>query len=314
MLDKFSSGLIDIQDHAILLVKGPDAEKFLQGQVTCDVAQSIINHGISQTSLGAHCTPKGRMLFSFRLCRLDEDTLALAIHRDLISQAKANLEKYSIFSKVEIIDTHGDYQLMGAKRKTLQESQYFPDLPAEANQAQHTDAGIIVAISDEDCELWLTREQATNLADKIPVTGDEHQWNLVLISAGIGEVRPQTVDMFIPQMLNLQAIGSGISFTKGCYTGQEVVARMTYLGKLKRHLYQFSLADSTKLPSSGDGLYTPENKQTIGNVVVAECNAADGCRLLAVVTHDAEAAGVYLDQNYQHQLQTLPLPYAITKQ
>ena len=106
--------------------------------------------------------------------------------------------------------------------------------------------------------------------------------------AGIGQVMPTTRELFIPQMLNLQAVG-GVSFKKGCYTGQEIVARMQYLGKLKRRLYRLSL-DAAQLPEPGTPLFAPSHNSSIGEVVLA-ANAGQNIELLAVLQAEAAEAG-----------------------
>ena len=118
--------------------------------------------------------------------------------------------------------------------------------------------------------------------------------------------------MFIPQMLNYQVVANGVSFKKGCYTGQEVVARMQYLGKLKRRMYRFHYDLTSKL-KPGDPLYTLDSQQSIGNIVIASYEA-DHQELLAVVTKEAVIADqVYADAACRQKIQPLPLPYAVTE-
>ena len=127
----------------------------------------------------------------------------------------------------------------------------------------------------------------------------------------------ETVEEFIPQMLNFQLIGNGISFNKGCYTGQEVVARMEYLGKLKRYMQRFIINDNSSdiiTPNPGTPLYTKDKKQSVGNVVVA-ISLNGVTELLAVITEEAVTSGeIYTDSTLQQKIQLLPLPYAIPKE
>jgi folate-binding protein YgfZ len=323
MTVKDITGFIDIDDHALLLVKGKDAQKFLQGQLTCDINQLTIEGNRSQSILGAHCTHKGRMLFSFRAVALDSETFGLSIYKPLLEDARKVLHKYSVFSKVELIDARDDYRLLGflgsESEKPL--SEHFAELPAHQGHAIRQDQSIAIKVRENRYEFWISKKQLPQLgAMDHKANGD--YWTWCNIQDGIGEVRPQTVEEFIPQMLNLQVLDSGISFTKGCYTGQEVVARMKYLGKLKRHMYRLSLASSPETGSlkpeltieAGLPLYTPGKQQSIGNVVIAASHPSGSSQeILAVVTEEAITVDeVYLDPNFHQKLKALPLPYAIT--
>ena len=122
----------------------------------------------------------------------------------------------------------------------------------------------------------------------------------------------QTRELFIPQMINLQAVG-GVSFKKGCYTGQEIVARMQYLGKLKRHLYRLSLEAGHAAPAPGTPLFTPSHASSVGEVVLA-ANAENGVELLAVLTSDAAQAGdIHLGDLQGPGLSLLELPYQLDR-
>ena len=310
------TGFVDIDNRGFLLIKGPDAKKFLQGQVTCDINQLGIEQRFSLSTLGAHCTHKGRMLFSFRVCALSEDSLLLSIVTSLIADALAALKKYSVFSKVDISDVSEQYRHIGYIGKQVEALP--PELPqqtqaVEVNQALHHDHGVVIKTAHKQYEYWLTPEAAEQLTSNSHPLGDHQTWTAMAIVSGMGEVRPETVEEFIPQMLNFQAVGEAISFSKGCYTGQEVVARMKYLGKLKRHMYRLACSsDTTMMP--GMALYSPTGRQSIGKVVIAQ-RVDDRYEFLAVSTQEAvEADAVYLDEACQKKVQILTLPYAINKE
>jgi folate-binding protein YgfZ len=147
-------------------------------------------------------------------------------------------------------------------------------------------------------------------------------WQLMVIRQGLGEVCAATSELFIPQMLNYHLTGA-ISFTKGCYTGQEVIARMHYKGKLKRQLYRISLQGQPCKP--GDDLFGPDSVQSIGKIVncVAVCD--DNSEALAVITSanvDADnvvfrptpaAAGADAEINRNIAVNILALPYTIAQ-
>ncbi len=302
---------LDISDHSLLLLQGPDAQKFLQGQVTCDVAQLAISDNKSKTTLGAHCTHKGRMLFSFLACGLDEQTIGLSIYTPLLADAIAQLKKYSIFSKVEIIDASSSYRIIGIKgsdTSALQKLGLSP--PNKIGEASHHKSTTIIKLDDERFECWIPSDEANKISEFGSLTSGNEAWCIDNIHQGIAEVRSETVEEFIPQMLNYQVVREAISFEKGCYTGQEVVARMQYLGKLKKRLYRFSSDTNTPLVPNTP-LYTPNKKQAIGHVALS-APLNDGQVLLAVVNAEAaEADSVYFDENTQQKLSVQTLPYDI---
>jgi folate-binding protein YgfZ len=310
------TGFIDINDHGFILLKGPDAKKFLQGQVTSDVDALTINEGISISTLGSHCTHKGRMLFSYRICAISQDTLLLSVYKPLIESAISALKKYSIFSKVDITDVSMNYRnigYIGTDSSTLSTIVNSPLTNLNIDEAAHSDNGVVIKISDNRYECWLESKVAEQLPEDSNPLADAAVWTAFNIIDGIGEVRSETVEEFIPQMLNFQQIGQAISFNKGCYTGQEVVARMEYLGKLKRQTHRFSCKNQNLLPP-GTPLYSPDKSQSIGNVVISAL-IDNQQQLLAVVTQESvDNDQVYIDEDHQQKLQLLPLPYAITKE
>lgn len=306
--------LADLSHLGILTVTGPDAGKFLQGQVTCDIRE--LDQEASR--LGAHCTHKGRMLFSFRAVKLGEEQIALRLDSDILAHAQQALGKYIVFSKAKLADASTDYcrlGLAGPKAAALIE-QHLGATPVNINDVSQVESGYVIKISDQRFECWLKTESAekswTELSQFSQPVGVP-VWNLLDIRDGLGDIRPGTEELFIPQMLNYQAI-DGISFNKGCYTGQEVVARMQYRGKLKRPMYRvrFSLKNQP-LPQPGAELYGSEKQQSIGNIVLAAPADDLSAEALAVITSDAaDTNNVYLDQSNTEKLDILALPYAIT--
>ena len=308
-----STSTFQVDNHRLILVKGSDAFTFLQGQVTNDIKTLTRSEGVGHSSLGAHCTPKGRVLFSFRAFQLAADTVALAMYQPMIESALSSLKKYSIFSKVELIDASDQYHLLGIRGPGEQLlDTVFPRLPAHDNELVEHEGAIAIKLGTERYECWLPTAVTSSISTTETNIAGNELWTATLIELGIGEVRPETVEEFIPQMLNFQAVGNGISFDKGCYTGQEVVARMHYLGKLKKHLYRFQY-DSDSTPAAGSPLYTPGNHQATGHVVIASPLAQQQELLAVVTTQSVEANQVFLDANCTQKIQALSLPYAINK-
>ncbi|MGK9414967.1 CAF17-like 4Fe-4S cluster assembly/insertion protein YgfZ [Pseudomonas cedrina] len=298
-----------LSHEGILAVRGADASKFLQGQLTCN-----LNYlSDTQASLGARCTQKGRMQSSFRIL-LQGDGVLLAMATELLEPQLADLKKYAVFSKSKLTDESAAWVRFGLVNADSALAGLGLELPAETDSVARSDALIAIRVSPGRAELWAPAEQAesarSQLAEHLQ-QADLNEWLLGQIRAGIGQVMPQTRELFIPQMLNLQAVG-GVSFKKGCYTGQEIVARMQYLGKLKRRLYRLRL-DAAQLPEPGTPLFSPSHNSSIGEVVIA-ANADLGIELLAVLQAEAADSGdVHLGTLEGSGLQLLDLPYTLDR-
>ena len=176
-------------------------------------------------------------------------------------------------------------------------------------------AGLIaIAVSVGRVELWAPAEQASavsaTLAASLP-EGSLNDWLLGQVRAGIGQVMGPTRELFIPQMINLQAV-DGVSFKKGCYTGQEIVARMQYLGKLKRRQYRLAL-DQQAIPAPGAEIFSPTHGSSVGEVVIA-ASTGEGCELLAVLSADAvNDDNLHLGSLEGPRLHVLSLPYELDR-
>ncbi|QIH06779.1 MULTISPECIES: folate-binding protein YgfZ [unclassified Pseudomonas] len=298
-----------LSHEGVLAVRGPDASKFLQGQLTCN-----LNYlSADQSSLGARCTQKGRMQSSFRIL-LEGDGCLLAMACELIEPQLADLKKYAVFSKAKLTDESTSWARFGLNAAQHVLAGLGLELPQEAGAVVRTDDLIAVRVSTDRAELWARAERAESLHQQLIAQlpqGDLNQWLLGQIRAGLGQVMPQTRELFIPQMLNLQAVG-GVSFKKGCYTGQEIVARMQYLGKLKRRLYRLALAGD-ELPAPGTPLFSPTHGSSIGEVVLS-AQASGQVELLAVVQAEAvEDDNLHLGTLEGPGLQLLDLPYQLDR-
>ncbi|ONH56543.1 hypothetical protein SAMN04490182_0674 [Pseudomonas cedrina] len=298
-----------LSHEGVLAVRGADASKFLQGQLTCN-----LNYlSDTQASLGARCTQKGRMQSSFRTL-LQGDGVLLAMATELLEPQLADLKKYAVFSKSKLTDESAAWVRFGLMNADAALASLGLELPAETDSVARSDALIAIRVSPGRAELWAPAEQAESVRSQLAEhlqQADLNEWLLGQIRAGIGQVMPQTRELFIPQMLNLQAVG-GVSFKKGCYTGQEIVARMQYLGKLKRRLYRLRL-DAAQLPEPGTPLFSPSHNSSIGEVVIA-AKADLTIELLAVLQAEAADSGdVHLGTLEGPGLQLLDLPYTLDR-
>lgn len=298
-----------LSHEGVLAVRGADAGKFLQGQLTCN-----LNYlSDTQASLGARCTQKGRMQSSFRIL-LEGDGVLMAMASELLEPQLADLKKYAVFSKSKLTDESAAWVRFGIDHGDAALGSLGLELPAETDRVVRSDGLIAIRVSPDRAELWVSADQADAVKGKLSALlaeGDLNQWLLGQIRAGIGQVMPGTRELFIPQMLNLQAVG-GVSFKKGCYTGQEIVARMQYLGKLKRRLYRLQL-DASELPEPGTQLFSPSHGSSIGEVVLA-AHGEQQIELLAVLQAEAAESGdIHVGALDGPALHLLDLPYQLDR-
>lgn len=296
-----------LSHEGILALRGPDANKFLQGQVTCN-----LNYlSDSQCSLGARCTPKGRMQSSFRIVSVTDGYL-LAMANELLEAQLTDLKKYAVFSKSKLTDDSQDWLRLGLNGADDALRSLGLELPADADSVVRHQELLALRLSDGRAELWVPAAQAeavkAQLAAQLP-EAPLNDWLLAQIRAGIGQVMGSTRELFIPQMINLQAVG-GVSFKKGCYTGQEIVARMQYLGKLKRRLHRLELHDS-QVPEPATALFSSARASSVGEVVLA-ARSGTGVELLAVLQDEAALDGhIHLGSAEGSTLSVLDLPYTL---
>ncbi|MBF7731642.1 CAF17-like 4Fe-4S cluster assembly/insertion protein YgfZ [Pseudomonas sp. N040] len=293
--------------EGLLAVRGPDASKFLQGQLTCNLNYVDEQH----SSLGARCTAKGRMLSSFRIVR-EGDGYLLAMAAELLAPQLAELQKFAVFSKVKLGDESAGWVRFGLSQADDLLQELGLNLPAETNRTVQHAGNLALRLPDGRAELWTPAAQAEGIRARLAARLREaplNDWLLAQVRAGIGQVFGASRELFIPQMINLQAL-DGVSFKKGCYTGQEIVARMQYLGKLKRRLYHLSLPGE-QLPAIASGIFSPVHTSAVGEVVLA-AQAKGGVELLAVLQQDAVSDDrLHLHSAEGPHLSLLELPYSL---
>ncbi|MBM0489726.1 tRNA-modifying protein YgfZ [Aeromonas jandaei] len=282
---------------AITRLSGQDRVKYLQGQVTCDV--NALQPG--QSTLGGHCDPKGKLWSDFRLLCLEESLLLLTTP-SVLERQLPELKKFAVFSKVEIAaDERHATGLAGKGTDAWVAAQFGLE------QSGLVAGGMAVKI-EQDRWLLVSSEQA----DALPA-GDESLWWGLEIKAGLPHMEAVHQGEFIPQMLNLQAL-DGICFNKGCYMGQETVARAKYRGANNRAL--FLLAGCANEPvNAGDTLEIQlgDNWRRSGMVLNAWQHQGQ-VWLTAVLPKDTEAdARFRLKQEESTQLTLQPLPYELTE-
>ncbi len=304
--------LMTLDDWALATVVGVDSEKYLQGQVTADVSQ-MTEH---QHLLAAHCDPKGKMWSNLRIFRR-QDGFALIERRSLRDAQLTELKKYAVFSKVTIA-ADDELVLLGVAgfqaRAALKN--LFSDLPDADNQV--TSDGVTSLLwFEHPAERFLmvtdvaTAERVTQALRGEAQLNNSQQWLSLNIEAGIPVIDAANSGQFIPQATNLQALG-GISFKKGCYTGQEMVARAKFRGANKRALWYLA-GQASRVPEAGEDLELKmgDNWRRTGTVLAAV--QLDDGRLLvqAVMNNDMEPDSVFRVREDVNTLSIEPLPYSL---
>ncbi|WP_130099427.1 tRNA-modifying protein YgfZ [Siccibacter turicensis] len=305
--------LISLDDWALATITGPESEKYLQGQVTTDVAELAENQHV----LAAHCDAKGKMWSNLRLFR-DGEGYAWILRRNLRDAELTELKKYAVFSKVTIGPDDGRTMLGVAgfqARAAL--AGVFTTLPDEQNQVvREGDTTLLWFGLPAERFLLITQdEKAETLCNALKgeaQLNNSHQWLALDIEAGIPVIDTENMSQFIPQATNLQALG-GISFKKGCYTGQEMVARAKFRGANKRALWYLA-GEASRVPQPGEDLEMQmgENWRRTGTVLAA-VQLDDGRVLVQVVmNNDMEAGSVFrVRDDASHTLTIQPLAYSL---
>jgi len=305
--------IADLSQRALIAVRGADAEKYLQGQLTNDI------HAVTETDsqLSAHCSPKGRALACYRIFRR-EDTIYLALPETLLEASLAHLRKYVLMSKVSLEVETNLVQIGYASAKGIHHlREIIHAIPEEVNGVTHSDDLTVIRIPGPHprFEMLGTAAAVKALWTKLDVHAaavGAGPWTLLDILAGLPDLQPETVDAFVPQMINLDVLG-GISFNKGCYTGQEIVARTHYLGKLKRRMYRLHCPVDSP-PAAATAIYNTAHRsdESAGSVVVAQEAPEGGVALLAVLQIEAAAQGeLRLGSADGPQCSLQPLPYSL---
>lgn len=268
-----------------LQISGPDSAKFLQGQLTCDIATATTAHATP----GAHCSPKGRMLSSFLIAQRSDGAYWLRVRSDLAESASAALKKYMVFSKAALTE---QTQLLGVglhgPGAAAAVHAFAGSTPSGQFGVIQTAGGFCVQLDAEAqrFEAWLPLDEAEQLIRHCTgfVTVDSTFWRWLDIRAGMASIGAATTDIFIPQMLNYHLNG-GVSFSKGCYTGQEIVARTQYRGQVKRHLLRAETAINTTNAASLSGSdVLGSDGRAVGQIIEAVNRGDDHCELLLVAS------------------------------
>ena len=295
--------LYDLSHLGLIAVSGADAFTFLQGQLTNDIRQVE-----TQAQFTGYCSPKGRLLGLFYAFYRDE-VIFLQCPRNLIPDLIKRLRMFVLRSKVIIEDVSDQYVTLGLAAPDL--AQALPDMPSTTHAIQAQAQGTLIRLHDaaglqrglqvvpmaQASAAWLALQPALYPAST-------HYWEALEIQAGIPQVYLPTKEQFVPQMVNLDKL-DGINFKKGCYTGQEIVARTHYLGKVKRRALPASLPLTKEMPQVGDVILDAQ-QQEAGQLVRVSAAMDGSCKVLAECRLEARDSGPVTWQGQVLQFDSLP--------
>jgi len=308
--------LCDLSHLGLLALSGEDATAFLQGQVTNDV--KALNG--SNAHYSGYCTPKGRLLALFFAFSYN-NTLYLQFNQTLLAPIMKRLKMYVMRSKVDIQDVSNQIVRLGINgpkaasivEKVLSTTPTVNDTMTPISQGQQS-IGTMVKLPSiaehQRFELFIDAAHAQTTWDALKANCQlvgKPCWDWLDIQTGLPDIVEATQEQFVPQMLNLDCL-HGINFKKGCYTGQEIVARTHYLGAIKRRTYLASIT-ADHAPSAGDKVMD-DNGSEVGQIVKVAPNLAGGFDALIEIRIEAQATGnIFLDT---HSVTFGELPYRLT--
>ncbi|NOX43220.1 MAG: folate-binding protein YgfZ [Gammaproteobacteria bacterium] len=306
--------IADLSHVGLIAVYGDDAIKFLQGQFTNDLNEISENY----SQLNGMCNPKGRMLAIFRIFQRS-DRYYLRLPQELLQETIKKLRMYVLRSNVtleEATDTFVRIGLSGPSSES-QLKDVLGKIPETVNDVLQLDNLTVIRIPGINPRFEIIGEidNIQKLWSKLdvhsaPVGADV--WASIDVLAGIPTIYKETTDMFVPQMVNFDVVG-GVNFKKGCYTGQEIVARMHYLGKLKKRMY-LAHVSSTNKPLAGTPLYAKDsaNEQSVGNIVDTKPSTDGYYDLLTVIKKDnVEKYRITIGAIDGPEIEIKELPYSL---
>ena len=310
-----SSVICDLSQFSTLVVAGDDAATFMQGQFTNDVDKVDENH----SQLSAICNNKGRMIANFRLFKHQQNYF-LNLNSELTEKTIQHLQNYILRAHVAIQEISEQLIHIGISGADASEllSPFIENINQDIDSISHNDNYIVIRVADANekprYEIFCSLEHAKTLWEKISEQAEVVHfttWNYLNIQAGIPFIDAATSEEFVPQMVNMELI-NGVSFTKGCFTGQEIIARTHYLGKQKRRTYHIKITSDTE-PKAGDQLATDTStdNQYTGTLVTVLPTAINEYEALAVIQIKSAEEDRLKLKHTDAKISFLDLPYSL---
>jgi tRNA-modifying protein YgfZ len=301
----------ELDDVGLISFTGEDAASFLQGQLTSDVNGLAPGH----TQYSGYCIPKGRLIATFLIWRREGEIL-LQLPAELRVSVQSRLSKYVMRSRVKVADASDQYVPFGVAGTEAEET--VRALVGQTPDAMHAVVtSNEVAVTRLPIERYLilaVRERADALRPALAnhaAHADPEDWAALDVDAGVAVITAKTQEKYVPQMVNLDLIG-GVSYSKGCYPGQEIVARTHYLGQQKQRMYRISVPADHAL-ALGQSLYSKAfGTQASGSIVALGARSAEQCTALAVIQRrSVDERDIHLGQPDGPAVEILSLPYTL---
>jgi len=312
-----STGFVaPVTDQGLIAIAGDDAARFLHSQLTNDVEHL----GTGEARFAGFCTPKGRLQASFLMWR-DDEAIYLQLPRAIQPPLQKRLSMFVMRSKAKLRDATDEAPFaavlgLGGAAAQAALAAHVDTLPGAPMSKTHGAFGTVLRLNDAfgaPRYLWLASFEAASAAlpalKQTLALGGNQAWHLATIHAGEPQVSAATQEQFVPQMINLELLG-GVNFKKGCYPGQEIVARTKYLGKIKRRAALASIDNAAA--RAGDEVFSSADPdQPCGMVVNAAPNGAGGADALVEIKLAALDESVHLGSSAGARLEFLPMPYSL---
>jgi folate-binding protein YgfZ len=306
--------LTDLSHYGLIAVRGEDATAFLHSQLINDINSLQASH----SQLNGYCNPKGRLIANFRVFNVN-NTWYLRLSSDVLDTLMQRLSMFILRSKVELTDASEHFVRIGYSGASADKelAEILDEIPQEIDQVVQLDNLTVIRIPgiSPSYELYSDKDTIQGIWTRLDVRAapvGTDAWKLIEVMAGIPHVTMPTSEQFVPQMLNYQAI-NGLSFSKGCYPGQEIVARMHYLGKLKKRMY-LAFVKTDIAPAVGQELASAKQQSgtNTGQVVNVAKHPDGHYAVLAVIQiKDAETDTIHLGDANGPVLEIQELPYTV---
>ncbi|MFG7353121.1 tRNA-modifying protein YgfZ [Shewanella oncorhynchi] len=297
--------LANLPHLGLIKVVGEQGRSFIHGQVTTDISSLATD----QWRWGAHCDPKGKMLASFRTFAI-QDALFMLMPKDAIEVDLPQLQKYAVFSKATLSNASAEWTLLGVAGEQASQfvNKHFGDIQQELtlieNGAILKDAERFILVLTPDAAAALVAQSELSVFDA-------SAWQALEIAAGYPNLAASHASQYVPQMCNLQAV-NGISFNKGCYMGQETIARMQYRGGNKRALYILRGHTSLQITLASGLEIAMEDSFRRGGQIIEFVQRGNQVLLTAVLPNDTpnDTQLRFADDEQSH-LTIQALPYSL---
>ena len=315
---------IKLNDNMLIKLEGEQADSYLHGQVTVNI-NALDGNTVRHC---AHCDNKGKTWSISFVGRHDngrhengrhDNAIFMLTNKDAGAHSLAQLNKYGVFSKVDITDESNQYTqfFLGENLGKMLLASYFDTLPSEPLTSVHSDAGWVFKSDTQRAGYYVVLDsgQVPEFEQKVKDTNgaifEQNVYDAIMIESAIPSIQETGISEYVPQMMNVQAL-NGIDFDKGCYMGQEVVARTRFLGKNKRAAYSFSVPKAFHI-NAGDTLekQSGENWRRAG-MVIRKAELSEETWFMAVLSNDTTEQDIHrLADQVEITCYPSPLPYSI---